>query len=148
MGSTTPKKSMDPIQSNSVGPVQSTSEGPVQNPGQVMEVLEDNKKEEVTLWTYFFKDPKFAKDPKINKTKYPDAICKACKLPVPRALASTKGMRHHLQNRHPKSWEALEEARLKMAKAKVCKVDHENLKFYDSSFPINPNISQNYRPYF
>ena len=96
----------DPVQSTSAGPAP-----PVPDPAAAADVpdIDDvsDDKEEIELWTFYDKDPKFVKDPKDKRPQYPDAICRRCKLPVPRTLASTKGMRQHLENRHHKCWETL-----------------------------------------
>ena len=132
MGPKTPKKTpskpkvastpalaaTDPVQSTSAGP-----DLPISDPvaaADVPDVAVSDEEEEIDLWTFYDKDPKFVKDPKEKERKYPDAICKRCKHPVPRKDASTKGMRQHLENRHNKSWLTLLAAEAKKAKAKVC----------------------------
>ena len=132
MGPKTPKKTpskpkvastpalaaTDPVQSTSAGP-----DLPISDPvaaADVPDVAVSDEEEEIDLWTFYDKDPKFVKDPKEKERNYPDAICKRCKLPVPRKDASTKGMRQHLENRHNKSWLTLLAAKAKKAKAKVC----------------------------
>ena len=132
MGPKTPKKTpskpkvastqapaaTDPVQSTSAGP-----DPPIPDPGAAADVPDvvdvSDDEEEIDLWTFYDKDPKFVKDPKEKERKYPDAICKRCKLPVPRKDAGTKGMRQHLEKRHNKSWLTLLAAEAKNAKAKV-----------------------------
>jgi len=133
MGPKTPKKTpskpkvastpapaaTDPVQSTSAGP-----DLPISDPVAAADVPDvvavSDEEEEIDLWTFYDKDPKFVKDPKEKERKYPDAICKRCKHPVPRKDAGTKGMRQHLENRHNKSWLTLLAAEAKKAKAKVC----------------------------
>ena len=108
----------DPVQSTSAGP-----DPPVPDP-DIVDVSDEE--EEIDLWTFYVKDPKFVKDPKDKEKKYPDAICKWCKIPVRRTGAGTKGMRQHLDHRHFKCWETLLAAKAKKAKAKVWTVDIGN----------------------
>ena len=81
---------------------------------------ESDQEEEITLWSFYDKDPKFVKDPKNPQSQYPHAICRRCKTRVPRTLAGTKGMNQHLENHHPNRYKQLMEAKLKASKAKVC----------------------------
>ena len=145
MGPKTPKKTpskpkvastpaaavADPVQSTSAGPAP-----PVPDPVAAADVpivdVSDEEEEEISLWTFYDRDPKSVKDPKDKRPEHPDANCKRCKVPVPRTLAGTKGMRQHLENRHHKSWEMLLAAEVKKAKAKVC-ISNE-LKFFRACF--------------
>ena len=86
MGPKTPKKTpskpkvastpalaaTDPVQSTSAGP-----DLPISDPvaaADVPDVAVSDEEEEIDLWTFYDKDPKFVKDPKEKERKYPDAI--------------------------------------------------------------------------
>lgn len=93
----------------------------------------NQEEEELKLWDFFVKDPKFTKPKADDAKKYADAICTKCDMPIPRSLASTTGMWAHLEHHHPATFVKLQKQQIEANRQKVwttvlCIVD-----FYVSS---------------